>query len=209
MAIKHQLFFEYSFNQHMKRQILRGEGIQGMCLTLSVCDMFTANQAVNELKTVLDNHKKIEEYKTAPYDKRKDLYPEGEPKRVELSENMLKNLCQLMLKLSFEAKSTLFDANDEEEEKESAESDAVPTNDKFCVQLVKVGPIKLQVVKDIKEFTGMCLKEAKELADAAETQTSTIVAKDLSFFEASQLKTSLLESGATAAVLSQSVIPQF
>lgn len=123
MTIKHQLFFEYPFNQHMKRQILHGEGIQGMCLTLSVCDMFAAGQAANELKTVLDNHKNIEEYKAAPYDKRKDLYPEGEPKRIELCETALQNLHQLMLKLSYEAKSTLFDEEDEEDEEESAEDE--------------------------------------------------------------------------------------
>jgi ribosomal protein L24 len=160
--------------------------------------MFAAGQAANELKTVLDNHKKIEEYKAAPYDKRKDLYPEGEPKRIELCETALQNLHQLMLKLSYEAKSTLFDEEDEEDGRESAEDDgdAIPTNEKFCVQLIKVGPTKVQVVKTIKEFSCMSLTEAKNLVDVAEERDNVIVAKDLAFFEAIELKGRLLESGA-------------
>ena len=105
----------------MKRQIFYGHGVQGMHVDLSVCDMFVAGQVANELKTVLDNHKKIEEYKAAPYDKRKDLYPEGEPKRIELCETMLQNLHQLMSKLSYEAKSTLFDEEIEEYKDEEEE----------------------------------------------------------------------------------------
>lgn len=111
----------------MKREILYGHGVQGIRVDLSVCDMFVAGQVANELKTVLDNHKNIEEYKAAPYDKRKDLYPEGEPKRIELCETVLQNLHQLMSKLSHEAKSTLFDELDEDEE-EGAEDDVVRYN---------------------------------------------------------------------------------
>lgn len=100
----------------MKREILRGHGIQGMRIDLSVCDMFAASQVADELKNVLDNHKKIEEYKQCPYDKRKEAYPEGEPKRIEISEKILENLLSLMNKLSFESKSTLFTEEDDDEQ---------------------------------------------------------------------------------------------
>lgn len=194
----------------MKRELLHGHGVLGMCVKLSIMDMFAANQVAEELKAVVENHQLIERYKTTPYNQRKDSFPDGEPKRIEVSEKTLQNLYQLMLKLSYGVKSTLFDEKDEGDEEKSAESeDAVPTNEKFCVQLIKVGPTKLQVVKAIKESTHLSLKEAKELADAAEYQSSTIAAKDLTFFEAIELKRKLLESGATAAVLSQSTIPQF
>lgn len=116
MTIKYQLFFEYSFNQHMKRQILRGEGIQGMCLTLSVCDMFAANETANELKDVIDNHNRCKEYNNTPYDQRKELFPDGAPVRIEVSEKTLQNLHRMMCKLSYESKSTLFDVDDEDDE---------------------------------------------------------------------------------------------
>lgn len=192
----------------MKRELLHGHGVLGMCVKLSIMDMFAANQVAEELKAVVENHQLIERYKTTPYDQRKDSFPDGEPKRIEVSEKTLQNLYQLMLKLSYGVKSTLFDEEDEEEGAED-DDDGVPTNEKFCVQLIKVGPTKLQVVKAIKESTHLGLKEAKELADAAEYQSSTIVAKDLTYFEAIELKRKLLESGATAAALSQSTIPQF
>ena len=192
----------------MKRELLHGHGVLGMCVNLSIMDMFAANQTAEELKAVVINHQLIERYKTTPYDQRKDAFPEGEPKRIEVSEKTLQNMHQLMLKLSYGVKSTLFEELDEDKEDggKNAEDDGdvVPTNEKFCVQLIKVGPTKLQVVKAIKEHTHLSLKESKELADAAETQSCTIVAKDLTFFEAIELKRRLLESGATAAALSQS-----
>lgn len=109
----------------MKRELLHGHGVQGMRVDLSLMDMFAANQVAEELKAVVINHQLIERYKTTPYDQRKDSFPDGEPKRIEVSEKTLQNLYQLMLKLSYEIKSTLFDEEDEEDEEESAESNAV------------------------------------------------------------------------------------
>lgn len=97
----------------MKREVLHGEGIQGMRFTLSVCDMFVASQAADELKLIIDNHKAIEEYQKTPYDKRSERFPDGEPKRTELSDSVLSNLHSLMLKLSYECKSTLFTEDEE------------------------------------------------------------------------------------------------
>lgn len=100
----------------VKREILHGHGMQGMRVDLSIADMFAANQVADELKAVVENHHRIEQYKTTPYDQRKEAFPEGEPKRIEVSEKTLQNMHQLMLKLSYEVKSTLFDADDEEED---------------------------------------------------------------------------------------------
>lgn len=100
----------------MKKEILRGHGVQGMRVDLSVGDMFAANQVADELKTVIDNHTSCKEYNKTPFDKRKELFPEGAPTRIEVSENTLNNLHQLMCKLAYNCKSTMFDADDEDDE---------------------------------------------------------------------------------------------
>lgn len=100
----------------MKREILRGHGIQGMRIDLSVCDMFAANQVADELKTVITNHANCEMYKNTPYDMRKKAFPEGEPKRIEVSEKTLQNIYKMMCKLSYASKSTLFEDEDEDDE---------------------------------------------------------------------------------------------
>jgi hypothetical protein len=92
----------------MKSEIVRGEGIQGMRITLNVCDMFAAGQVADELQEVIENHKNCDSYAKCPYDKRNEQFPDGQPKRIELSEKTLENVRSLMNKLSFEAKSTLF-----------------------------------------------------------------------------------------------------
>lgn len=96
----------------MKREILHGTGIQGMRLTVTVSDMFAANLAADELLNVIKNHEYCEGYAKCPFDQRKERYPE-QPKRIELSEETLKNLHNLMNKLAYESKSTLFDVDDE------------------------------------------------------------------------------------------------
>ena len=193
----------------MKRELLHGHGVQGMRVDLSLMDMFAANQVAEELKAVVENHKNCEKYNSTPYDKRKELFPDGAPKRIEMSEKTLQNLHRLMCKLSSESNSTLFEELDENEEDggKSVEDDgnAAPVNEKFCVQLYKVGPTKLQVIKTIKEFTHLSLKETKEMIDAAECRSCTIVAKDLSYSEALKFREELLESNAVADILSQSL----
>lgn len=101
----------------MKREILHGYSIQGMRIDLNVCDMFAANQVANELKTVVANHAMCDGYKNTPFDRRKNAFPGGEPKRIEVSEETLLKLCQLMCKLSLpENKNTLFEIVDEDED---------------------------------------------------------------------------------------------
>lgn len=62
----------------------------------------------------------------------------------------------------------------------------------FDVILKAAGPNKLQVVKLVKDLTGLGLKEAKDLVDSAPKPLKEGVAKD----EAEGLKKSLEEAGA-------------
>jgi len=62
----------------------------------------------------------------------------------------------------------------------------------FDVILKAAGGAKLQVVKLVKELTGLGLKEAKEVVDSAPKELKTGVTKD----EADALKAKLEEAGA-------------
>ena len=62
----------------------------------------------------------------------------------------------------------------------------------FDVILKSAGANKLQVVKAVKELTGLGLKEAKDLVDAAPGELKKGVSKD----EADALKKQLEETGA-------------
>jgi len=62
----------------------------------------------------------------------------------------------------------------------------------FDVILKAAGGQKLQVVKLVKELTGLGLKEAKEVVDSAPKEIKTGVSKD----EADALKAKLEEAGA-------------
>lgn len=63
----------------------------------------------------------------------------------------------------------------------------------FTVVLKDAGASKLAVVKAVKELTGLGLKEAKDLVDAAPSNIKEAVSKD----EAEGLKKALEEAGAT------------
>ena len=66
----------------------------------------------------------------------------------------------------------------------------------FTVVLKSAGASKLQVVKVVKELTGLGLKEAKEIVDSAPKEIKENVAKD----EADALKAKLEEAGAEVEV---------
>lgn len=70
--------------------------------------------------------------------------------------------------------------------------DAEEEKTSFDVILTSAGSAKLQVVKAVKELTGLGLKEAKELVDGAPKAVKEGVAKD----EAEGLKKQLEEAGA-------------
>ena len=70
--------------------------------------------------------------------------------------------------------------------------DAAEEKSEFDVVLKAPGGSKLQVVKAVKELTGLGLKEAKELVDNAPSPLKEGIAKD----EAEALQKSLEEAGA-------------
>ena len=74
----------------------------------------------------------------------------------------------------------------------AAAADVVEEKTSFDVVLKSAGAAKLQVVKLVKELTGLGLKEAKDLVDAAPSVIKEGVTKD----EAEALKKSLDEGGA-------------
>jgi large subunit ribosomal protein L7/L12 len=70
--------------------------------------------------------------------------------------------------------------------------EAAAEQTEFTVVLKEAGASKLGVVKAVKELTGLGLKEAKDLVDAAPTNVKEGVSKD----EAEGLKKALEEAGA-------------
>jgi large subunit ribosomal protein L7/L12 len=72
------------------------------------------------------------------------------------------------------------------------ETAAAEEQTEFTVVLKDAGASKLAVVKAVKELTGLGLKEAKDLVDAAPSNIKEGVTKD----EAEGLKKSLEEAGA-------------
>jgi len=72
------------------------------------------------------------------------------------------------------------------------ETAAVAEKSTFDVILKNAGPAKLQIVKLVKDLTGLGLKEAKAVVDAAPAPVKEGVSKD----EAESLKAQLIEAGA-------------
>ncbi len=67
----------------------------------------------------------------------------------------------------------------------------------FNVILVSAGQAKLQVVKAVKDITGLGLKEAKDLVDKA---PDSIIKEKVSKAEAEEIKSTLEEAGAEVEV---------
>jgi len=66
----------------------------------------------------------------------------------------------------------------------------------FDVILSSVGDKKIQVIKVVRELTGLGLKEAKDLVDGAPKPVKTAVSKE----EAASMKGKLEEQGATIEI---------
>ncbi len=73
---------------------------------------------------------------------------------------------------------------------------AVEEQTEFTVTLTEIGPNKINVIKAVRELTGLGLKEAKDLVDGAPAAVKENVTKD----EANAAKTKLEEAGAKADV---------
>jgi large subunit ribosomal protein L7/L12 len=66
----------------------------------------------------------------------------------------------------------------------------------FSAVLAEVGPNKIPVIKVVRELTGLGLKEAKDLVDAAPKPVKEGVARD----EADKIKAALEEQGAKVEI---------
>ena len=75
---------------------------------------------------------------------------------------------------------------------------AAPAEEKteFDAVLTEVGPNKILVIKAVRELTGLGLKEAKDLVDAAPKAVKEGVTKE----EAEQVKEKMAEAGAIAEI---------
>ena len=69
---------------------------------------------------------------------------------------------------------------------------AAEEKDSFDVELTEIGPNKVQVIKVVRELTGLGLKEAKEVVDGAPKVFKQEVSKE----EAEAAKTALEAEGA-------------
>jgi large subunit ribosomal protein L7/L12 len=78
----------------------------------------------------------------------------------------------------------------------AAPAAAVEEKTEFDVMLKDAGAKKIQVIKVVREITGLGLKEAKDLVDGAPSAVKTGVSKD----EAATLKTKLEAEGAAVEV---------
>jgi large subunit ribosomal protein L7/L12 len=66
----------------------------------------------------------------------------------------------------------------------------------FSAVLTEIGPNKIPVIKVVRELTGLGLKEAKDLVDAAPRPVKEGIAKD----EADKIKAALEEQGAKVEI---------
>ena len=78
----------------------------------------------------------------------------------------------------------------------AAPAAAVEVQTEFEVRLKDAGAKKIQVIKVVRELTGLGLKEAKDLVDGAPQTVKAGVSKD----EAATLKAKLEEQGAVVEV---------
>lgn len=73
---------------------------------------------------------------------------------------------------------------------------AVEEKTEFTVVLISAGEKKIQVIKVVRELTGLGLKEAKDLVDGAPKPIKEGIPKE----EAESIRTKLVEAGATVEI---------
>ena len=78
----------------------------------------------------------------------------------------------------------------------AAPAEAAEEQTEFSAVLAEVGPNKIPVIKVVRELTGLGLKEAKDLVDAAPKAVKEGVARD----EAEKIKAALEEQGAKVEI---------
>ena len=75
-------------------------------------------------------------------------------------------------------------------------AEAVEEQSEFSAVLAEIGPNKIPVIKVVRELTGLGLKEAKDLVDAAPKAVKEGIARD----EAEKIKAALEEQGAKVEI---------
>jgi large subunit ribosomal protein L7/L12 len=75
----------------------------------------------------------------------------------------------------------------------AAGGEAAPTKSEFDIELAAAGDNKIGVIKIVKDVTGLGLKEAKDMVDAAPKIIKAGVKKE----EAEEIKKKLIEVGAS------------
>jgi large subunit ribosomal protein L7/L12 len=75
-------------------------------------------------------------------------------------------------------------------------AEAAEEQTEFTATLTEIGPNKIPVIKVVRELTGLGLKEAKDLVDAAPKAVKEAVTKD----EAAKIKAALEEQGAKVEI---------
>jgi len=75
----------------------------------------------------------------------------------------------------------------------AADGAAEEAKDSFSVMLTAVGDQKINVIKEVRTFTGLGLKEAKDLVEAAPKELKADVPKS----DAEEIKKKLEAAGAT------------
>jgi len=78
----------------------------------------------------------------------------------------------------------------------AAGADAADAKSTFDVELTSTGDSKINVIKAVKEITGLGLKEAKDLVDGAPKMIKTGVKKE----EAEDIKTKVQAAGAVVTL---------
>mgnify|MGYP005669452417 FL=1 len=78
----------------------------------------------------------------------------------------------------------------------AAPGEAVEEQTEFTVVLASIGEKKINVIKEVRAITGLGLKEAKDLVEAAPKEVKEGVSKD----EAAKIKEQLEGAGATVEV---------
>ena len=79
----------------------------------------------------------------------------------------------------------------------AAEAAAAPEEQtEFTATLTEIGPNKIPVIKVVRELTGLGLKEAKDLVDAAPKPVKEAISKE----EADKIKAALEEQGAKVEI---------
>lgn len=78
----------------------------------------------------------------------------------------------------------------------TAAAPAVEEKTEFKVTLKEVGPNKINVIKSVRELTGLGLKESKELVDAAPKMIRENITKE----DADSIAAKLREAGATVTI---------